>query len=140
MEHNPDGRRPSPAFAETALPERFDALAPDGSEIRLLCRLPGGSMAHGTLLPGAVSLAVTHRTVEEIWFVTGGAAEVWRTGGGEERVVAVAPGDSLTIPLGVHFQFRTVGAAPFTFIMCTMPPWPGGDEAVPVEGLWRDKK
>ena len=45
-------------------------------------------MAHGTLPPGAVSLAVTHRTVAEIWFVTGGAAEVWRKGGGGERVLA----------------------------------------------------
>jgi mannose-6-phosphate isomerase-like protein (cupin superfamily) len=48
----------------------------------------------------------------------------------------VATGDSLTIRPGVDFQFRTVGEEPFRFIMCTMPPWPGTEEASPVAGPW----
>lgn len=48
------------------------AAAPDGSEVRVLCRVGRGSMAHFTLSPGAVSRAVAHRTVEEVWcFVSG---------------------------------------------------------------------
>lgn len=118
------------------LPAAYDVLAPDGSEIRVLGRVAGASMAHGALPPGAVSLAVAHRTVEEIWYVLGGRAEVWRHRNGAEHVVLAEPGMSLTIPLGTAFQFRTVGDEPFTFIMCTVPPWPGDGEAVPVPGHW----
>lgn len=49
------------------LPRDFDVLAPDGSEVRILLALAGGSMSHFLLPPGQVSRAVRHRTVEEIW-------------------------------------------------------------------------
>jgi mannose-6-phosphate isomerase-like protein (cupin superfamily) len=111
-------------------------LAPDGSEIRVLSRCGGASMAHGTLPPGRTSLAIRHRTVEEIWYVLGGSGEIWRRLGDRESVEVVAAGQSLTIPAGCEFQFRTVGNEPFTFIMCTLPPWPGADEAVVVQGAW----
>ncbi len=114
-----------------------DVLAPDGSEIRLLVNTPRCSMAHGTLPPGGVSLAIVHRTVEEVWYVTGGEAEIWRQQGRFEEVTYVRTGDSLTIPLGTAFQFRTIGNQPFCFIMVTMPPWPGPDEALPIEGKWQ---
>jgi len=42
----------------------------------------------------------------------------------------------LTIPLGVHFQFRNLDAAPFYFVITTMPPWPGADEAIRVPNYW----
>ena len=38
----------------------------------------------------------------------------------------------LTIPLGTHFQFRSLGPGPLAAVAVTMPPWPGPDEAVPV--------
>jgi mannose-6-phosphate isomerase-like protein (cupin superfamily) len=114
-----------------------DAVAPDGSEVRLLTSLAGGSFAHFTLPAGATSLAVTHRTVEEIWYFVAGEGEIWRRLGENEAVTAVAPGISVTIPLGTHFQFRASPAAPQAFVAVTMPPWPGPDEAYPVEGPWR---
>lgn len=95
-----------------------------------------GSMAHGTLPPGGISLAVAHRTVEEIWYVLSGEAEIWRNSGDAEEVVAVSAGMSITIPLGTSFQFRTIGASPFCFIMCTTPPWPGDGEAFRVQDHW----
>ena len=55
-----------------------DATAPDGTAVRLLLSLAGGSMAHFELPAGAVSHAVTHRTVEEIWFVVSGRGSIWR--------------------------------------------------------------
>jgi mannose-6-phosphate isomerase-like protein (cupin superfamily) len=128
---------PNPAWFETIkLPEAYDVLAPDTSEIRVLGRVSGGSMAHGTLPPGGVSLAVTHRTVEEIWYVLDGAAEVWRRQGAREETIEAHAGTSITIPLGTSFQFRTIGTTPFRFIMCTIPPWPGEDEAVRVPDHW----
>lgn len=115
---------------------RYDALAPDGSEIRLLVATGRGSMVHCTLPPGGVSQAVRHRTVEEVWYVLGGAGEVWRRHEGEEAVLAVHPGVSLDIPLGAHFQFRCTSPEPLEVLIVTMPPWPGADEAVRVADHW----
>jgi mannose-6-phosphate isomerase-like protein (cupin superfamily) len=63
-------------FATKQLGEGYDVLAPDTSEIRLLIGTTRGSLAHGTLAPGRVSLAITHRTVEEVWYVTAGRGQV----------------------------------------------------------------
>jgi mannose-6-phosphate isomerase-like protein (cupin superfamily) len=41
---------------------------------------------------------------------------------------------SLTIPIGTHFQFRSIGDEPLAAIGVTMPPWPGEGEAVVVTG------
>ena len=112
-----------------------DAYAPDGSEVRLLAALKGGSFAHFTLPAGQVSAPVAHRTVEEIWYVVGGEGEVWRKFGSKESVTMVRPGMALTIPLGTHFQFRA-GSQALSFVAATMPPWPGADEAFPVPGRW----
>ena len=79
---------------------RHDVLAPDGSEIRFLPQVAGGSMVHCTLPPGAVSLAVTHRTVDELWYVLSGAGELWRRQGEEERVEPLDPHTAHSIPLG----------------------------------------
>lgn len=114
----------------------YDILAPDGSEIRVLVQVNGGSMVHCTLPPGGVTQAVCHRTVEELWYFLGGQGEVWRKSGTTEEVTGVGPGMALPIPLGTHFQFRAIGAEPLTFVITTMPPWPGPDEAVPVPGHW----
>jgi mannose-6-phosphate isomerase-like protein (cupin superfamily) len=128
-------RKPAP-FATKPLPAEVDALAPDMSEIRVLLACGGGSMAHGTLKPGGVSIAVKHRTIEEIWYVLGGEADIWRKQGQQEEIVRVRPGICLTIPTGTHFQFRTVGSEPFRFLMATMPPWPGDDECVRIKPYW----
>jgi mannose-6-phosphate isomerase-like protein (cupin superfamily) len=123
-------------FEARWLADNPEAIAPDTSEIRLLARATRGSMAHGTLPPTAVSLAIRHRNVEEVWFVVSGRGQVWRKLNGHEEVVNAGPGASLSIPPGTHFQFRTAGEEPFRFIMCTMPPWPGADEAVRVPDHW----
>ncbi len=123
-------------FETVHLNPDFDIIAPDGSEIRILGRVSGGSMAHGTLRPGAISRAIVHRTVEEIWYVLSGRAEIWRCHKFGELVVEVGAGTSITIPAGTRFQFRTIGSEPFRFIMSTMPPWPGNGEAVRVPDHW----
>ncbi len=114
-----------------------DAVAPDGTAVRLLLALSGGSFAHFELPAGAVSHAVAHRTVEEIWYFVAGKGRLWRRTGETESVVEVEPGVCVTIPLGAHFQFRADTTAPLAFVAATMPPWPGADEAFPVTGPWR---
>ncbi len=113
-----------------------DVMAPDGSEVRILCRVAGGSMAHFSLAPGAVSKPVAHRTVEEMWFVISGRGRMWRRLGERAETVDLAPGVSITIPVGTRFQFRCDGAEPLAAVGVTMPPWPGMDEAYGVEGVW----
>src|SRR5580698_1664450 len=121
------------SFATKPLPEAYDVLAPDGSEVRVLLALAGGSMAHFSLPAGKVSRAVRHVTVEEIWYVVGGHGEMWRAQDGRAEVVAVSAGVCLTIPLGTAFQFRASAEGPLTAVAITMPPWPGPEEAVFVE-------
>lgn len=118
------------------VPEAFDTIAPDGSEIRILVSTAGSSMAHCSLPPGRTSLAVAHRTVEEVWYFLGGRGEVWRKLGDSEETVEVSSGSSLSIPRGTHFQFRNTAAAPLEFVLTTIPQWPGHDEAYRVPGCW----
>jgi mannose-6-phosphate isomerase-like protein (cupin superfamily) len=113
-----------------------DAIAPDGSEVRVLCQLSRGGLAAFTLAPEAVSKAVAHRTIEEVWYFVSGQGRMWRKLGEREEIVEVGPGISISIPTGAHFQFRCDGSEPLIAIGATMPPWPGEGEAFPVEGKW----
>jgi len=113
--------------------------APDGSAVRVLCATARGSMISFTLAPGAVSRPVAHRTVEEIWYVVVGRGQLWRKRDAVEEVVGLAPGVSLTIPVGTEFQFRNDGDGPLQIVAITMPPWPGGGEAIAAKGAWAVK-
>jgi len=113
-----------------------DAIAPDGSEVRVLCQLSRGGLAVFSLPPGAVSKAIAHHTVEELWYVISGRGRMWRKLGQSEEVTELGPGLSLSIPTGTDFQFRCDGSEPLIVIGATMPPWPGEAEAFRVEGTW----
>lgn len=128
--------RPVARFQLTRLSAIARTIGPDGSEVRVLLRLQGGSMAQFTLPPGQTSVPAAHRTVEEIWFFTSGRGEMWRYLGAQEEVVAVGPGVCITIPVGTRFQFRALGDAPLVAIGVTMPPWPGPGETLHVTGRW----
>src|SRR3989442_4509576 len=117
-------------FATMRRPARRPAVAPDGSDVRVLLGLAGGGMAEFQLAAGQVSTAVTHRTVEEIWYVLGGRGEMWRRQGEQEEVVALEAGVCVTIPLGAHFQFRPLRAGAFTLFAITMAPPPGAGETL----------
>lgn len=127
---------PLPAWDTRQISHAPLVAAPDGSEVRVLCTLAGGSAALFTLPPGAVARAVVHRTVDEIWFVVAGQGRLWRRRGRDEEIVGMAPGLSLTIPVGTEFQFRNDGGAPLEIFAVTMPPWPGAGEAHEVSGRW----
>jgi mannose-6-phosphate isomerase-like protein (cupin superfamily) len=125
-----------PSFDTLSLPQAPDVIAPDGSDVRVLLRTDRGSMAHFTLAPGQVSGAVVHRSVDEIWYVLGGRGRMWRAADGRSEVVELTAGVSLTIPVGTAFQFRCDGPDPLTVVGVTMPPWPGEQEAIVVDGAW----
>lgn len=123
-------------FETKRISAEHDAIAPDGSEVRVLCQLSRGGLAIFSLAPGAVSKAVAHRTVEEVWYFTAGRGRMWRKLGGHKEVVEVSCGISISIPTGTHFQFRCDGEESLVAIGVTMPPWPGEGEAFLVEGKW----
>ena len=123
-------------FDSKRLPVEPDAVAPDGSEVRVLLALTRGGLAHFQLAPGQVSRAVAHKTVEEIWYFVQGHGEMWLKSGEREEVVMVDAGVCVSIPAGTHFQFRALGMEPLAAVGVTMPPWPGASEAYPVEGAW----
>jgi len=127
-------------FETKQVPIRADELAPDGSEVRLLLKRPGGSMSHFCLEPGKCSLPVVHRAVDELWYVLNGVGELWRKSEEVEGITSVLRGVCVSIPAGVAFQFRTTGHEALEFIAVTMPPWPGADEACRVQGCkaWKN--
>jgi mannose-6-phosphate isomerase-like protein (cupin superfamily) len=118
-----------------------EVSAPDGSKVRPLCHIASlGSLAHFQLEPGEITKAVSHATVQEIWYVIGGAGQIWRRqGDGEPTIVELHPGICLTIPLATTFQFRANDdGEPLRVIAATMPPWPldSEHEARPEQGPW----
>ena len=123
-------------FTTRRLSRERDVVATDGSDVRILQSLSGAALAHFTLAAGQTSTAVVHRTVEEIWYFLSGRGEMWRKQEGREEVVPVEAGVCVTIPLGTHFQFRSLGDEPLAALASTMPPWPGDGEAVVVPGRW----
>jgi mannose-6-phosphate isomerase-like protein (cupin superfamily) len=127
---------PSTAWQTQEIATAALVAAPDGSEVRILCATERGSMISFSLEPGAVSKAVAHKTVEEIWYVIAGRGRLWRRQGDSEEITGLAPGLSLTIPVGAQFQFRNDGDQPLQIAAVTMPPWPGEGEALAVIGAW----
>jgi|SRR5215469_10037332 len=119
-----------------------EVTARDGSTVRPLCRISNlGSFAHFQLEAGETSTAVSHKTVQEIWYIISGAGSMWRRQGGDApETVELAPGVCLTIPLGTVFQFRASDGTgePLRIVAVTMPPWPldSDDEARPERGPW----
>ena len=125
------------AFESNQVADDYDLLAPDGSEIRLLHSTSAASIVHCSLPLARVSIPVRHRSVEEIWYFLAGRGQVWRRQGEREELLEVRVGISLTIPLGTSFQFRNTGDVALEFVIVTMPPWPGADEAILLDaGCW----
>jgi len=126
----------SPQWQTKCLPAQRTDVAPDGSDVRVLLGVAGGGIVHFELGPGETSVAVLHRTIEEIWYFLEGRGEMWRKKDEDEEIVEVGPGVCLTIPVGTSFQFRSFGFDALAAIGATMPPWPGAGEAVPTPGPW----
>ena len=63
-------------FATLHAADVAPVIAPDGSTARPLLRLPAASALRFELAAGAISRAVAHRSVSEIWYVQDGAGEL----------------------------------------------------------------
>jgi mannose-6-phosphate isomerase-like protein (cupin superfamily) len=121
----------------TMSPPEDHVVAPDGSRVWELLETAQASLVRCELPVGGVSLAVRHRTVEELWYFLEGQGEVWRKYDGDrQEAVDVRPGTCVRIPTETAFQFRNTGADPLIFVIVTLPPWPGDQEADRVDDYW----
>ena len=125
----------TPPTLKSVRSETPEATAPDGAEIWVLIDKPQGatrlSLAEALVKPGERTACVSHRTIEEIWYIVRGTGVFHRLSpdGGEEQTAEVAPGDALLIPTGYRFWVENTGADDLVFLCCDAPPWPGPDEA-----------
>ena len=123
-------------FATAKLRSLPTETAPDGSALRPLLGVTGGTMAHFELAAGATSRAVAHRTVDEMWFVVSGAGELWLKQESRQEIVALEPGVCASLPRGTYFQFRASQGGTLAIVAVTIPRWPGDSEAELVDGPW----
>ena len=106
-----------------------DAVAPDGSEVRVLCQSGRGGMAHFELaaargVPGRGRIARSRKSGSS-------SRAAGACGGGSasgDEIVEVEPGLLHHHPaVGTRFQFRSDSDETLSAIGVTMPPWPGED-------------
>src|SRR5215208_25672 len=90
------------------LPRLHDDIATDGAEIRWIFATQRASVVHCSLPPKATSSAVCHIKTDEIWYFIEGKGKIWLREEGERNwnEERLAPGVCLTLPMGVHFQYR----------------------------------
>jgi len=111
--------------------------SPLGAHIRFLMDGPHGNMIHSTVPPGMVGRACHFRTIDEYWYVLSGEGEIWRrTPDGQESITRLTPGVCIDIPLGTAFQYRCTASVALVCTVTALPPWPGDEEAVIVDGPW----
>jgi mannose-6-phosphate isomerase-like protein (cupin superfamily) len=123
--------------ATKMVPTNYDLISDDGSEIRNLVGGTAGESVHCRLPAHGVTQASRHKTVEQIWYVLNGVGELWRKDRrGEETVVPLSSGTSLTVPLETAFQFRNLGKSPLDIFIVNLPHWSGVGELVPVKNHW----
>ena len=87
-----------------------------------------GGCAHCILPTGKTSLAVKHKTVDEIWYILSGEGEMWQKSNKAQDLVELKEGRWINYtPTLNHFQFRNKGAESLCIFIVTMPPlaWQG---------------
>ena len=124
------------------LPKDPDDIATDTAEIRWVFAAKEASVVHCTLPPKAVSVATRLVDIHEIWYFIEGRGGIWlkeeEETEGEEK--EVGPGTCLTIPTGVHLQYRNTARDPLTFLCVTMPPFQSNEtNSEAVEPHWKQE-
>jgi|GEM_PF-2592471 len=120
------------------LPKKYNYLAPDDSQTRLLGKSSRGNMAHFTLPPHTTSKAIHQRSVQELWYFLSGTGQVWLKYKGKSEIYKVSGGSSLTLPNDIDFQFRNLSNTKnLVFLDVTMPPWPGDSVISYIKGPWK---
>lgn len=87
-------------------------------------RRPWSSRAEALVKPGERTACVSHRTIEEVWYVVRGTGRFHRQApdGTGEQTAEVAPGDALLIPTCYQFWVENTGPDDLVFLCCGTPP------------------
>lgn len=112
-----------------------DVIAPDGSAIHVLLDQTRGaarlSLAEAVVAPGQRTACVSHRTIEEAWYVLRGAGTFHQTlPNGASAEARITAGNALLIQAGTRFWVENTGPTEMAFLCCDAPGWPGPDEAI----------
>ena len=107
-----------------AFPAKHDAVAMDGSLVRLLSATDHASVIHCSLPAHQISRASYNVGIHEIWFFTRGEGALWRHQQpiddsrclSQSDIVHVSRGATITIPPRVNFQFRSDSDEDLEFI------------------------
>ena len=102
-------------------------FAPDGSKFWRQAIGAEISQGYAVFPPNVTSNAQFHIRVEEIWVITAGTADFWRSwedsdGNTHERVDRMVIYDTFVIPVWTKFQLRTYDEN-FVASIATSPPW-----------------
>jgi len=94
-------------------------------------------MIHSTVPPGRWAALAASGPSTNIGMSSRVEGEIWRRApDGRESVTRLIAGVCVDIPLGTAFQYRCTGNVPLVFTCTSLPPWPGDDEAMIVDGPW----
>ncbi len=112
-----------------------DVVAPDGSTVYVLMDQSRGatrlSLAEAVVGPGERTACISHRTIEEVWYVLRGAGTFHQTlPNGTSAQAAITAGDALLIATGTRFWVDNPGPHELAFLCCDAPGWPGPEEAI----------
>ena len=88
---------------------------------------------NGTYPPENEGVWSMNEQIDEMYYVLQGEATIVHEDG---CTITLGPRVCIIIPLGTHFQFRSIGDEPLETIGVTMPSWPGKGEAIVVTGKW----
>jgi mannose-6-phosphate isomerase-like protein (cupin superfamily) len=119
-----------------------DEIALDTAEIRKIFAANEASVVHCTLPPNAVSIAARLVGAHEIWYFIEGQGRMWfkEEAQAEGKEKEIGPGTCLTIPAGIHFQYRNTSIDPLSFVCVTMPPFRSNEKTTkPVEPHWKQE-
>jgi len=125
----------SPYGSQLLLEDAETAPTLDGLEVRALCSMSGGSMAHFVLPMARVSLPCKHGNFSEIWFVLTGTGKLWRSYESSSAITTLKPGMSFSLTPHTTFQIQADDQEDLAAIAVTIPAF--DPELVTVgKGIW----
>jgi mannose-6-phosphate isomerase-like protein (cupin superfamily) len=110
-------------WTTATLPVDPTRTSPAGNvDIRILPNFASGEITHARVESRSTSTAAFIENTTEFFYVLEGEGQLWRRLGKEEEVVSLKPGRCVSIPPGVHYQFRCV-SPPLNLLVIVAPRW-----------------
>jgi mannose-6-phosphate isomerase-like protein (cupin superfamily) len=123
-------------WSTAILPTSATRTAPSGNvEIRILPHFESGEITHAFVGSRSTSRPAFMEKITEFFYVLDGEGELWRRSGKEEEIVRLNPRRCVSMPAGVHYQFRCVNP-PMILLVVVAPRWDMNQWHEVPEGFW----